>query len=312
MIKPSRKRTFEFFIKILLWLSAFIAILITTSLVLSLIFEAIRFFKIVNLFEFLTGTHWEPEITFDTNNPEISSDYGVLPLFSGTLLITLIALITAVPLGLLIAIYTSEYAHPKTRLLLKPLVEILAGIPTIVYGFFAIILVAPLLRGLSKLSAHGFNISSESALGAGIVMGFMIIPFISSLTDDALRAIPQTYRDNSLALGATQSETIRKIVVPSALPSIIASILLALSRAIGETMLVVMAAGLTANFTLNPLDSVTTVTVQIVNVLTGDQEFNSPKTLSAFALGLTLFIVTFLINFIAQSAVKRHRKKYAL
>ncbi|MGN6671013.1 MAG: phosphate ABC transporter permease subunit PstC [Candidatus Nucleicultricaceae bacterium] len=307
---PIRQRL-ERFMRIIIFLSSFFVVLVTTSILLSLIFETIHFFEIVPFFDFLLGTEWNPEIPlFQENLQSTHLHFGLIPLLTGTLLITCIALIIAVPTGLFIALFTSEYAHPKLRLTLKPLIEVLAGIPTIVYGFFAIIAVAPLLRTLSEWT-H-MSISSESALGAGIVMGFMIIPFISSLSDDALNAVPQSFRENSLALGATYAETLRHIVLPAALPNIMASILLALARAIGETMLVLMAAGLSARLTLNPLDSVTTVTVQIVHLLTGDQEFDNPKTLASFALGFTLFVITLVLNLISIVAVKKHRKKYGL
>lgn len=307
---PIRQRL-ERFMRIILFMCSLFVILITTSILLSLIFEAIHFFQIVPFLNFLLGLEWNPEtpLISEKITPE-SLHFGLLPLIMGTMLITCIALIIAVPTGLFIAIFTSEYAHPKLRLTLKPMIEVLAGIPTIVYGFFAIIAIAPLLRTVSEWTK--LSISSESALGAGIVMGFMIIPFISSLSDDALTAVPKSFRENSLALGATYAETIRHIILPAAFPNIMASILLALARAIGETMLVLMAAGLSARITLNPLDSVTTVTVQIVHLLTGDQEFDNPKTLAAFALGITLFAITLVLNLISIIAVKKHRKKYGL
>lgn len=306
----SQLRLLEKGIKFFLWLCAALSVFVTFSIVFSLIFEAIKFFEKIPLLQFLFGTLWDPQVTLGSEIQDDPTRYGFIPLLSGTFLITLIALCVSVPLGLWIAIYTAEYAHPKTRLVLKPIVEILAGIPTIVYGFFAVIAVAPLLRKIASITQ--MTISSESALGAGLVMGFMIIPFISSLTDDALTSVPDHYRQSSLALGATSSETIKFVILPAAFPNILAAILLALSRAVGETMLVVMAAGLTAQLTFNPLDAVTTVTVQIVNLLTGDQEFNSAKTLSAFALGLTLFIITFALNVIALRTIKYHRKKYGL
>lgn len=296
------ERTF----KLVLGTSACLAILMTLGILISLLSETVRFFTWVPFLDFLSGTTWSPQTTF---GPEDSiGEFGVLPLFSGTLLITGIAMIVALPVGLFIAIYTSEYASSRTRDLIKPIVEMLAGIPTIVYGFFAIVAVAPLLHTVGQ--GLNIEISSESALGVGLVMGVMILPFISSFSDDALRSVPFELRENSYALGATSSETIKKVVLPAAMPGIVAGVLLAVSRAIGETMLVVMAAGLTANFTANPLKSVTTLTVQIVTLLTGDQEFNSPKTLSAFALGLSLFIITLILNMIASRVVQRYRKKY--
>ena len=237
-----------------------------------------------------------------------SGSFGMIPLFAGTLLITLIAMLVAIPIGLFSAIFMAEYATRRTRNLAKPMLEILAGIPTVVYGYFAIILIAPVLRHFG--TQIGLDIASESALSAGLVMGIMIIPFISSLTDDIITSVPRNLREASYALGATQSETIKKIVLPAAMPGIMGAILLAVSRAIGETMIVVMAAGMSANLTLNPLKSVTTVTVQIVALLVGDQEFDSPKTLAAFALGLTLFGITLILNVVALTIVKKYRETY--
>ncbi len=237
-----------------------------------------------------------------------SGSFGAIPIFTGTLLITAISMLIAVPLGLYSAIYLSQYARPKVRNYFKPILEILAGIPTVVYGFFAALSVGPFIRSTGE--SLGLTVSTESALAAGLVMGIMIIPYVSSLSDDVMTAVPESLRDGSLALGATKSETIRKVIFPAALPGIIGSILLAVSRAIGETMIVVMAAGLAANLTINPLESTTTITTQIVMILVGDQEFDSPKTQSAFALGLTLFIATLILNFIAQRAVKKYREKY--
>ena len=237
-----------------------------------------------------------------------SGAFGAVPLFVGTLLISFIALSIAVPAGLMTAIYLSEYAHAKVRNIVKPALEILAGIPTVVYGFFAAVTVAPFMR--DSAAALDIALSPESALIAGVVMGVMIIPFVSSLSDDVINAVPQSLRDGSLGLGATHSETIRQVVIPAALPGIVGSILLAGSRAIGETMIVVMAAGLAANLTVNPLEAVTTVTVQIVTILVGDQEFDSPKTLAAFALGLMLFFTTLMLNFIALHVTKKYQERY--
>jgi phosphate transport system permease protein len=237
-----------------------------------------------------------------------SGAFGAIPLFAGTLLITVIAMLIAGPIGLMSAIYLAEYAHPKFRGVAKPLLEILAGIPTVVYGFFAALTVAPYFRGTGE--AFGLDVASESALAAGVVMGIMIIPFVSSLSDDVINAVPQTLRDGSYALGSTRAETISKVVLPAALPGIVAAFLLAISRAIGETMIVVMAAGLAANLTVNPLEAVTTVTVQIVTLLVGDQEFDSAKTLAAFALGLLLFIVTLSLNIVALYVTRKYREKY--
>jgi phosphate transport system permease protein len=237
-----------------------------------------------------------------------SGAFGAIPVFMGTLLISAIAMLVAVPIGLMSAIYLSEYASKRLRDIAKPLMEILAGIPTVVYGFFAALTVAPIVRDIG--TSLGLDVSSESALAAGFVMGIMIIPFVSSLSDDVINAVPQSLRDGAYGLGATHSETIRNVVLPAALPGIVGSILLAVSRAIGETMIVVMAAGLAANLTVNPLETVTTVTVQIVTLLVGDQEFDSPKTLAAFALGLILFIVTLCLNVIALYVVRRYREQY--
>lgn len=237
-----------------------------------------------------------------------SGAFGAVPLFLGTFLITVIAMMIAIPVGLFSAIYMAEYADKKTRSSLKPALEILAGIPTVVYGYFAIMFIAPMLRGFGH--SVGLDISTESALTGGIVMGIMIIPFVSSLSDDIITAVPRSLRDGSYALGATKSETIRRVVLPAALPGIMGAVLLAVSRAVGETMIVVMAAGMAANLTFNPLESVTTVTVQIVKLLVGDQEFNSPKTLAAFALGLTLLCVTLVLNIIALRIVKKYREQY--
>ncbi|CCQ73398.1 phosphate ABC transporter permease subunit PstC [Magnetospira sp. QH-2] len=285
-----------------------LAIFITIGIVLSLVFESIRFFESVPVAEFLFGTEWSPQTSLRADQVGSSGAFGALPLFAGTLLITLIAMVVAVPIGLLSAIYMSEYANRKARDMIKPVLEILAGIPTVVYGFFAALTVAPFFRDSGSLM--GLDISSESALAAGAVMGIMIIPLVSSLSDDAITAVPQAQRDGSYALGGTRSETIRRVVLPSALPGIVGGILLAVSRAIGETMIVVMAAGLAANLTANPFQAVTTVTVQIVTLLVGDQEFDSPKTLAAFALGLVLFCVTLVLNMIALYVVRKYREQY--
>jgi len=303
-----KKRPLETVIYGLLWLAAATSVLITVAIVFSVLFEALRFFKIVPLDDFLLGLKWSPQLALRADQAGSSGAFGAIPLFLGTLLITLIAMSVAIPVGLFSAIYMSEYATKKSRNLLKPILEILAGIPTVVYGYFAIILVAPALRALG--SSIGLDIAAESALAAGMVMGVMIIPFISSLSDDVISAIPRALRDASYALGATQSETIKKVVLPAAFPGIMGGVLLAVSRAVGETMIVVMAAGMSANLTFNPIRSVTTVTVQIVALLVGDQEFNSPKTLAAFALGLTLFCVTLVLNIVALITVRRCREKY--
>ncbi len=302
------RRRVEAAIKLFLLISSSIAVLTTVGIVTALIFESIRFFELVPVSEFLFGTKWSPQIAMHSDQVGSSGAFGAIPLFVGTFQIALLAMLIAVPIGLLSAIYLSEYASSSTRKIVKPLLEILAGIPTVVYGFFAALTVAPLVRDLG--TGLGLETSSESALAAGVVMGFMIIPFVSSLSDDVINAVPQSLREASLGLGATQSETIKKVILPAALPGIAGSVLLAFSRAIGETMIVVMAAGLAANLTFNPLSNVTTVTVQIVTILVGDQEFDSAKTLAAFALGLVLFIVTLLLNILALGIVNKYREKY--
>jgi phosphate transport system permease protein len=258
--------------------------------------------------EFFFGIEWSPQTALRADQVGASGAFGAVPVFAGTLLITAIAMIVSVPIGLMSAIYLSEYATSRMRDVIKPLLEILAGVPTVVYGVFAALTIAPAVRGFGE--PLGLDVSSESALAAGLVMGVMIIPFVSSLSDDAINAVPRSLREGSLGLGATPSETIRLVVLPAALPGIVGAVLLALSRAVGETMIVVMAAGLAANLTANPLSAVTTVTAQIVNLLTGDQEFESAKTLAAFALGLTLFLVTLALNVVALATVRRYREQY--
>merc|ERR1711991_132427 len=301
----------EKLIMIGLIICSLIAIITTIGIIFSVIFESIRFFKLVPIFEFLTGLTWNPEFEGAAragSGQAGLSTYGSIPLFVGTFLISIIALSVSVLVGFLSAIYLSEYATKKIRGIFKPLLEILAGVPTVVYGFFAALTIAPFFRETGGLI--GLDVASESALAAGFVMGIMIIPFVSSLSDDVIRAVPQSLRDAALGLGSTKSETIKKVVLPAALPGIVASIILAVSRAVGETMIVVMAAGLAANLTANPLDAVTTVTAQIVTILVGDQEFESAKTLSAFALALTLIIITLILNFFALQIVKKYREKY--
>jgi len=288
--------------------SSLVAILTTAGIIGSLIFEAVRFFELVPVADFLFGLQWSPQTAIRADQVGSSGAFGAVPVFAGTLLITAIAMSVAVPIGLLAAVYLSEYAEARTRAAVKPLLEMLAGIPTVVYGFFAALTVAPAVRGFGE--GLGLEVSSESALVAGAVMGVMIIPFVSSLSDDVIKAVPQTLREASLGLGATPSETIRRVVLPAALPGIVGAVLLAVSRAVGETMIVVMAAGLAANLTANPLEAVTTVTVQIVTLLVGDQEFDSAKTLAAFALGLALFLVTLALNAIALEVVRRNREQY--
>jgi phosphate transport system permease protein len=298
----------ERFIKLLLMASSTVAILTTIGIVLSLLFEAARFFTLVSPIEFFFGLQWSPQTAMRADQVGSSGSFGAIPVFLGTFIIMLIAMGVAVPVGLMSAIYLSEYAGRRTRSLLKPALEVLAGIPTVVYGFFAALSIGPTIRVFGE--ALGLNVASESALAAGTVMGVMIIPFVSSLSDDVIRAVPVSLRDAGLALGATRSETVRQILLPAALPGIAGAVLLAISRAIGETMIVVMAAGLSARLTANPFEAVTTVTVQIVSLLVGDQEFDSAKTLAAFALGLVLFTVTLVLNVIALHIVRKYREKY--
>ncbi len=293
---------------IVLALMAGVAILVTVGIVFSLVFEAYLFFEKVSVTDFLFGLEWSPQTAIRADQVGSTGSFGVLPLINGTLLISAIAMAVATPLGLASAVYLSEYASKRARSWIKPALEILAGIPTVVYGFFAALTLAPIIRMTGgKL---GLEVASESALAAGIVMGIMIVPLISSLSDDVINAVPQSLRDASFGLGATRSETIRKVVLPAALPGISGSLLLATSRAIGETMIVLMAAGMAAKLSLNPLDAVTTITVQIVALLTGDQEFDSAKTLSAFALGLFLFIITLGINVLALGIVRKYQEQY--
>lgn len=295
-------------VQTLFMLSATVAVLTTVGIVLSVLFESIRFFGKVSPMEFLFGLEWSPQTALRADQVASSGAFGAVPLFAGTLLISAIALLVAVPVGLMSAIYLAEYAHPRVRAWAKPTLEILAGVPTVVYGFFAALTVAPLIREWGE--SIGLSVASESALAAGLVMGIMIIPFVSSLADDVITAVPNAMRDGSLALGATKSETIKRVIFPAALPGIMGGILLAASRAIGETMIVVMAAGLAANLTANPLEAVTTITVQIVTLLVGDQEFDSAKTLAAFALGLMLFVTTLALNVVALKIVKKYREQY--
>ena len=300
----------ERWLMLLLFGASLIAILTTLGILLSLLFESLQFFKLYPVGSFLFGTEWSPQTAIRADQAGSSGAFGSIPLMWGTFFIgAIIAMVVAVPLGLMSAIYLTQYAHQRVRAWLKPILEILAGVPTVVYGYFAALTVAPAVRDFG-LSIGISSASSESALAAGAVMGIMIIPFISSMADDSLAAVPQAMRDGSLAMGATKSETIRKVLLPAALPGVMGGILLAVSRAIGETMIVVMAAGLAANLTANPFESVTTVTTQIVQLLTGDQEFDSAKTLSAFALGLVLFLITLLLNLVALHIVRRYREQY--
>lgn len=289
-------------------LSALFSIAVTVAIIFTILSKSLEFFHFVNPLDFLFGLHWTPQTAMRADQAGSSGSFGTVPLFAGTCLIMLIAMAVATPIGLLSAVYLSEYASRQTHALIKPILEILAGIPTVVYGYFAIISVTPVLKSLG--TALHIPVASESALSAGFVMGIMIIPFISSLSDDIISAVPRALRDASLGLGSTKSEAIRKVVLPAALPGIMGAMLLAVSRAIGETMIVVMAAGLAANLTANPLASVTTVTAQMVSLLVGDQEFDSPKTLAAFALGFVLFAVTLALNFIALRIVKKYREAY--
>jgi len=302
------RNQFERFVKYVLLASSGVAILTTIGIVLSVVFEAMHFFSKVSPIDFLFGLQWSPQTAMRADQVGSSGAFGIVPLIAGTLLITVIAMLVAGPLGLFSAIYMAEYATPRIRSVVKPILEILAGIPTVVLGFFAALTVAPLIRGWGQ--SFGLDVASESALAAGLVMGMMIIPFVSSLSDDVINAVPQSLRDGSYAMGATKSETIKKVVLPAALPGIVSAFMLAISRAVGETMIVVMAAGLAANLTFNPLAAVTTVTVQIKTLLVGDQEFDSAKTLSAFALGLVLFFFTLALNYIALKIVQKYREQY--
>jgi phosphate transport system permease protein len=298
----------ERIIGFLLVLCSLVAILTTLGIVVSLLIESARFFERVPPQEFLFGLNWEPQIPIRADQVAGLGAFGAVPVFWGTIMVSAVALIVALPIGIFAAIFMSEYATSGVRTVVKPLLEILAGIPTIVYGFFAVLVVSPLLREFG--ATIGLDVSPTAAIVPGAVMGIMLIPFISSLSDDALTAVPQSMRDGAAALGATKSETIRQVLLPAALPGIMGGVLLAVSRAVGETMIVVMAAGLTATLSLNPLDGVTTTTVQIVTLLIGDTEFDSPKTLAAFGLGLVLFVSTMALNIAALQTVKRYREKY--
>lgn len=305
----TKPRLGELAIQTILIASSLVAILTTVGIVASLVFEAIRFFGKIPLTDFVFGLEWSPQTAIREDQVGASGKFGVIPLLTGTLLISCIAMLVATPLGLLSAVYLAEFARPRTRDIVKPLLELLAGIPTVVYGFFAALVVAPIIRATG--SGVGFEISSESALAAGLVMGIMLVPFISSLSDDVINAVPQALRDASLGMGATDAETVTKVVLPAATPGIMGSLLLAISRAIGETMIVVMAAGLAANLTANPFEAVSTMTVQIVTLLTGDQEFDSAKTLAAFAIALFLLVLTLGLNVIALKIVDNYKRKYA-
>lgn len=308
LTNSKRNKGLESLIMVALMACSMVAILVTVGIVFSLLFEALRFFDRIAIWDFIFGLKWSPQTALRADQVAAEGAFGMVPLFTGTLLISAIAMAVATPLGLASAVYLAEYASKRTRDWIKPMLEILAGIPTVVYGFFAALTVAPFIRWTGE--GAGLQVASESALAAGLVMGMMIIPLISSLSDDVINAVPQSLRDASLGLGATHSETVRRVILPAAIPGIAGSLLLAVSRAIGETMIVVMAAGLAANLTANPLDAVTTITAQIVALLTGDQEFDSAKTLSAFALGLVLFVSTLLLNYISLRIVKKYREEY--
>jgi phosphate transport system permease protein len=309
-------------IKLLLLACSGVAIATTVGIILSLVFETLRFFEEVSPLEFLFGLKWSAQTQIRPDQVGASGAFGAVPLIYGTLMITFIAMLVAAPVGLFSAIYLSEYASPRARRTIKPILEILAGVPTVVYGFFALLTVAPAVRAFGDwlngvlmalmpwVEGPIIEAQPTSALAAGLVMGVMIIPFVSSLSDDVINAAPQTLRDGAYALGSTKSETVRQVILPAALPGVVAALLLAVSRAIGETMIVVMAAGQRAQITANPFEDVTTITVQIVDLLTGDTEFDSPKTLSAFALGFGLFLITLVFNLIAQRVVKAYREKY--
>jgi len=304
-----RARTYvERFIHGLLITLSVIAVLTTLGIIASLLFESLRFFKEVPFMDFLFGLQWSPQTAMRADQVGQSGSFGAIPVFAGTFLIMLVAMAIAGPVGLMIAIYLTEYASAGVRKWVKPAIEILAGVPTVVYGFFALLTFAPFVRGFAE--TLGFSVPTQSAIAAGVVMGVMIIPFVSSLSSDVINSVPQTLRDGSYALGATQSETMKQVVFTAALPGIIGAFMLAISRAIGETMIVYMAAGKAANLTANPFEAVTTVTVQIVALLTGDSDFDSAKTLVAFALGLVLFVITLILNVVALTVVRRYRAKY--
>jgi phosphate transport system permease protein len=287
-----------------------IAIVTTIGIVLSMLFQTISFFERVPAAGFFFGTVWDPRFA-DAGAGATEGQFGLIPLLAGTLYIALVAMLVAVPVGLMSAVYMAEYASPRVRAVVKPALELLAGIPTIVYGIFALVTLGPFLRDLSAVLYGGSPfIQAQSILTAGLVMGVMLIPVVSSLSDDIITAVPRAMRDGSLGLGATRSETIKRVILPAALPGIVGAILLTASRAIGETMIVVLAAGVAANLTLNPFEAMTTITVKIVNQLTGDLEFNSPQTLVAFALGITLFFLTLIMNIVALYIVRKYREQY--
>lgn len=310
-IKPemrARNRV-ETVIKGVLIAASAIAILTTVGIVFSMLSESLRFFSVVSPIDFFFGTTWDPRFAAADSEGDEGGQFGLLPLLWGTAYISIIALIIAVPIGLFSAIYMAEYASKRVRGIVKPIIEVLAGIPTIVYGFFALVTVGPIIRDVVAVPL-GLGSSGSSVMTAGVVMGIMIIPFISSLSDDIINAVPQSLRDGSYGLGATRSETVRQVVLPAALPGIVGAVLLAASRAIGETMIVVLAAGVATRISLNPFQEMTTITVKIVSQLTGDTEFTSPQVLVAFALGLTLFVVTLGLNIYALHIVRKYREQY--
>ena len=309
-LQPSfrAQQSIENYVKYFLFFCSSVAVLTTVGIVFSLLFESLRFFSDVSVFEFLFGTKWYPYIPIREGQSGSQGSFGAVPIFAGTFLIMIVAMCVATPIGLFTAIYLAEYASPRVRRIIKPLLEILAGVPTIVYGFFAFVTVAPFVKTFGQ--SIGIDASPTSALAAGLVMGIMIIPFISSLSDDVINSVPQSLREGSLGIGANKAETIKRVILPAALPGIVGAFLLGVSRAIGETMIVVVAAGTAPNLTANPFENVTTVTVQIVIALIGDQEFDDPRTLSAFALGLVLFVITLILNIFALRIVKKYRERY--
>ncbi|CDP51414.1 Phosphate transport system permease protein PstC [Devosia sp. DBB001] len=312
MVQP-RARARNNVERIMLWAlfgASGIAIATTIGIVLSMLSETMTFFSEVNPMHFFFGTVWDPRFAAAGSGGS-EGQFGLIPLLAGTLYIALVSMLVAVPVGLMSAIYMGEYASPQVRSIVKPVLELLAGIPTIVYGIFAAVTLGPFLRDLSAALAGGTGfIQAQSVFTAGFVMGVMLIPLVSSLSDDVITAVPRAMRDGSLGLGATRSETIKRVILPAALPGIVGALLLTASRAIGETMIVVLAAGVAARLTLNPFEAMTTITVKIVNQLTGDLEFNSPQTLVAFALGLTLFVITLGMNVFALWIVRRYREQY--
>ena len=309
-LQPSfrAQQTIENYVKYFLFFCSSVAVMTTVGIVFSLLFESLRFFSEVSILEFLFGTKWYPYIPIREGQSGSLGSFGAVPIFAGTFLVMIVAMCVATPIGLFTAIYLAEYASPRLRRIIKPLLEILAGVPTIVYGFFAFVTVAPFVKTFGQ--SIGIDASPTSALAAGLVMGIMIIPFISSLSDDVINSVPQSLREGSLGIGANKAETIKRVILPAALPGIVGAFLLGVSRAIGETMIVVVAAGTAPNLTANPFENVTTVTVQIVIALIGDQEFDDPRTLSAFALGLVLFVITLILNIFALRIVKKYRERY--